>query len=109
MVQSTNQKNVLKRRELIDGLHSAIFQLGGSVVSPITQTKTLRIEAPKGSDIPERLAASGWTIIHVGTSERLMTTSVEQIKNGRGEVIRTVSHAGPGIVDVFMLDLGPDK
>jgi hypothetical protein len=102
------QKVSRKRRDLIDALNTLIISKGCWLVSAPSEVQCLRIEAPKGSELPPMLSAKGWNIVHTGTAERLMTIGVEQVKDDKGKVIRTVSQHGPGIVEVFILTLAPD-
>jgi hypothetical protein len=73
-----------------------IHNLGWWVVSPPQKMNYLRIETPQMSEIPTKLAASGWPL--TGTNERLGTVGVEQIKDDKGKVIRTISQHGRSLL-----------
>jgi hypothetical protein len=96
-----------KRLEMAESINEVVRQLGGWVVSRLDE-KILRIECPKFSKIPE-LGASGWHLVPIGANERIMTVKVETIRDGKGELVRQLSHDGIAEVDVFQLDLLPSR
>lgn len=95
-----------KRQELFSALNEFIRKNGGAVVS-VPGAERMRIEVPVNSQLPAKLSGMGYSLLFLGTSERILS-------GGRIEVIvehgKQVTRRHAAIVPVEIIELHyPEK
>lgn len=97
----------LKRQELWESLNHALSKTGQGWIVSSPNDPQIRIEILKDSVLPDVLAER-FKIRQSGTGCRILPNAIEnEVKDGKGNVIRKTVHAGWVDTDIFYLEILP--
>ena len=104
MVTTLGANRAKARKELVEKLSDWIHAAGAWVCS-VPGANELRIEALSTSDLPQRLIDAGHSLQSAGSNERLVNSTVSEVKNAKGEVTLKTFGGGIRFVNVWLLRL----